>query len=244
MRNIKLTLEYDGTGYFGFQKQKGKRTIHAELERAMRCVFHQNLKIASASGRTDAGVHAKGHVVNFKVNSEIPIQNVHRALNRYLPENIAVLQTEDASLEFHARFQAKRKKYEYLVWNSRTRSPLKRSLSYFFPFQVQLSQIKRATVLLRGRKNFNAFCSGPARQHSVRTLYRASVHKEGHLIRFIFEGDGFLQHMVRNMVGALLMVGRGKISVANFHQIIQKKNRQHMGPTAPAVGLTLLKVKY
>ena len=244
MRNIKLILEYDGTDFSGFQKQPGKRTVQAEFEKALKRIFRKSLKISAASGRTDAGVHAKGQVVNFKVNSEIPISNIHRALNTYLPPDLSVEYIEEVPDNFSARFSAKSKIYEYVVWNRRRRSALRRRTHCHFPYGLDVSLIKKAAKFIVGRHDFRSFQSKADGRNSVRTIKQFSAIQLDNEIRFIAEGDGFLYNMVRNLVGTLLMVGTGRLSVKEFKKILLSKNRRHIGPTAPAHGLTLVSVKY
>jgi len=244
MRNIKLILECDGTDFSGFQSQPKKRTIQSELEKALKQIFRKSLKISAASGRTDAGVHAKGQVVNFKVDSKIPIANIHRALNTYLPPDLSVEFCENVPATFSARFSAKSKIYEYLVWNRSHRSALRRRTHYHFPYSADVSLIKKAAKLVVGRHNFRSFQAKADGRNSVRTIKRFNIIQTDYEIRFLVEGDGFLYNMVRNLVGTLLMVGTGKLSVKQFEEILKAKDRRHIGPTAPAHGLTLLSVKY
>lgn len=244
MRNIKLTLEYDGTHFSGFQAQPRKRTVQSELEKAFLKLFREKIKISSAAGRTDAGVHARAQVVNFKIASEIPIQNIERALNTYLPEDLAVRKAEEVSPEFHARFQAKSKTYEYLVWNSKTRSPLLAGHAYHFPYPLNMPLMKKTAKLIIGKHDFKSFESKSEGKNSVRTIFSFSIQKKRDKIRFLIAGDGFLYNMIRSLVGTLLFVGTGKIQLADFRKILRNKTRQHLGPTLPAHGLTLMKVEY
>ncbi len=244
MRNIKLTLEYDGARFFGFQRQPGKRTVQSELGKAFRQIFRTRIKIGSAAGRTDAGVHAKGQVVHFKVDSVIPLANIRRAFNTYLPEDLAVVKCEAVSLDFHARFWAKSKTYEYVVFNSRIRSPLIRHRSYHFPHPLNLSLMQRAAGLLIGRHDFRSFQAKAGGRNSIRTVRRLNISRKGSKVLFLIEGDGFLYNMVRAVVGTLLLVGTGRINLARFRKIIKSKNRSHVGPTLPPRGLTLLEVNY
>jgi len=240
----KLTIEYDGEYFFGFQRQTRKRTVQAELEKALKRLFRQKLKIASASGRTDAGVHAAKQVVGLKVDSRIPPHKMLLGLNTYLPEDIAVIQLEKAPAGFHARFWAKRKTYQYRVWNNRIRSPLRRRKTFHYPFDVNLALIQQAARYLLGRHDFKSFQSGESRAHTVRTLCALAIRRKGSEIIFTVTGDGFLQHMVRNLVGALLMVGRGRITPDELKKILRGRDRRHLGPTVPAHALTLVRVWY
>lgn len=244
MRNIKLVLEYDGTDFFGFQRQKNRRTVQSELEKALGRVLGRRIKISSASGRTDRGVHAESQVVNVKVDTLIPAGNLQRALNRYLPEDLAVISAEDVPLEFHARFQAKRKTYRYVVWNARERSPLFRRFTYHVPYSLCLAPMRRAAKCLLGRHDFRSFQTRGEGKTSARTVSRFAIQKEGPRIIFSVESNGFLYNMVRSMVGTLLQVGTGRMSVEEFKTIIRKRDRRHRGPTAPPQGLNLIRVTY
>ena len=245
IRNIKLTLEYDGSRFCGFQLQTGRPTIQAALETALSRLFDRPMKISAAAGRTDAGVHALGQVVNFKTASSIPVFKIQRGLNVYLPPEIAVKKAEEVPLSFHARFQAKWKIYEYRVLASKVRSPLLNGRAYQCPFPLDVSRIKRAAKRVLGRRNFKSFqASGSPIRDCVRHVRRAAVSQEGDILCFAFEADGFLYHMVRNLVGALLEVGKGKLSVENLGRILKSGNRRLAPATAPACGLTLVDVTY
>ncbi|MBI4372400.1 MAG: tRNA pseudouridine(38-40) synthase TruA [Candidatus Omnitrophica bacterium] len=244
MRNIKLTLEYDGTDFFGFQIQKNRRTVQEELETALKKLFHLKIKIAAA-GRTDSGVHAEGQVVNFKVDSKLELPKIQFGLNHYLPRDVAVCEIEKVPASFHAQYSAKRKIYEYRIFNSKSRSPLERFRSFYFPHPLRLNKMKRAARLLSGRHDFRAFeASGGRRKSAVRTLRKFEVKREGKIICLTIEGDGFLYKMVRNMAGTLLAVGSGKMKWPDFEQVLKSKNREFAGPTAPSEGLTLKRVIY
>ncbi len=244
MRNIKLILEYDGAKFSGFQKQPGRRTVQSELEKALKQIFKKSLKISAASGRTDAGVHAKGQVVNFKTNSEIPVYNIHRALNTYLPPDLSAEFVQEMPAGFSARFSAKTKVYQYLIWNRSSRSALKRLTHYHFPHPLDVTAMKKAAKLIVGKHDFRSFQAKADGRDSVRTIKQFSIIQHDYEIRFLVEGNGFLYNMVRNFVGTLIMVGTGKLSVKQFEEILKAKDRRHIGPTAPAHGLTLLTVKY
>ena len=243
MRNIKLTLEYEGSRFFGFQRQKDKPTIQSELEKALSQLFNHRMKISAAAGRTDSGVHAKAQVVNFKTDSRLPLEQIQKGLNALLPHEIAVKKIEKVPLDFHARYSARAKTYEYLVWNSQIRSPLLNGRVYPFRYPLDLAKMKRAAGILVGRRDFKAFqASGSSAKTSVRSLRRLAIEREGEMIRFIVEADGFLYHMVRNLVGTLLEIGRGKLSLKEFEKIL--KSSRCKSPTAPARGLTFTAVQY
>lgn len=242
-RNFKLTLEYDGSAFFGFQRQKNAPTIQGELEKALSRLFGKPTKISAAAGRTDSGVHASSQIVNFKTDSVLPLFKIQQALNAFLPPAIAVRKIEEIETGFHARFHARSKIYEYVVLNSRVRSPLLEGRVFRFPHPIRLSLMKQAAGKLVGKKDFGSFRSaGSNTGSSVRHIRRLSVQKKGELLKFTVEGDGFLYKMVRNMVGALLEVGRGTLSPDEFSRNF--KQGKAFGLSAPPQGLTLVAVKY
>ena len=244
MRNIKLTLEYDGAEFFGFQKQKGKRTVQSELEKAFKRLFRREIKIASASGRTDSGVHAKGQVVHLKVDSKIPLKKIQQALNTYLHDDLAVVRIAEMPPDFHARFWAKSKTYQYIVWNSRIRPVLEKKFTYHYPKQIRIPLMKEAAKCLIGKHDFRSFQAKADGRNSIRTIYHFDIRKRGYKVHFVIEANGFLYNMVRNIIGTLLRVGEGQISVKEFKEIVARRSRDHIGHTVPPQGLTLLQVKY
>ncbi len=243
MRNIKLTLEYDGSGFFGFQRQNGKPTIQSELEKALSRLLNCPMKISAAAGRTDSGVHALAQVINFKTDSVMPLGNIRKGLNALLPKEIAVKSAADVSADFHARYSARWKTYEYLVFNSKVRSPLLNGRVFQFPHPLDLKEMKKAAKMLVGRHNFKSFQSaGSSAKDPVRFIKRFSIFKRGKLIRLLIEADGFLYHMVRNLAGTLLQVGRGSLSLKEFSRLLCVPTRPIA--TVPARGLALLNVSY
>lgn len=244
MRNLKLTLEYEGTHFSGFQRQSRSRTIQGELEAALEKLFQKNIRV-TASGRTDAGVHAEGQVVNCRVNSQIPLSKIQRGLNHYLPQDLAVIGIGEVSPSFHAQYTAKWKLYEYRVLCAKSRSPLERRQSYYFPFPLDMARMKRAAGMLCGKHDFRLFeSSGGRRSGAVRTVRRFRVRRQGKIISFAVEANGFLYKMVRSMVGTLLEVGSGRLGLSDFKQILASKDRSLIGPTVPPQGLILKRVTY
>ena len=254
MRNIKLTLEYDGTKFFGFQVQKNRRTVQSELELALRKLFQsarggsalggKKIKVI-ASGRTDSGVHAEAQVVHFKTKSKIPLEKMVRGLNHYLPEDLAVTGIQTVPASFHAQRSAKWKTYEYRIFNSSVRSPLKRTRSFFVPYPLHVSKMKRAARLLQGKHDFRIFeASGSRRKSAVRTIREFDIKKMGNDIMITVEANGFLYNMVRSLVGTLIEIGRGRMTLSGLKAVLVSKNRSQIGPTAPAHGLTLKRVSY
>ncbi|MDD5085588.1 MAG: tRNA pseudouridine(38-40) synthase TruA [Candidatus Omnitrophica bacterium] len=243
-RNIKLVLEYDGTNYCGFQRQKNANSIQGSLERILSRLCNEKIRVIG-SGRTDSGVHAEGQVANFYTTSRIPCKQFLRALNGLLPEDISVHEATEAKPSFHARFGAKRKLYRYRVLVSPVPSALMRNFVYHVTIPLNLSLMRKGARLLQGRHDFRSFqAKADGVKTSVRTIWRFSITKKGNLIDFLIEADGFLYNMVRNIVGTLLLVGAGKLSLGALGEILTARDRRKAGPTAPPEGLTLLKVFY
>ncbi|MDP3920927.1 MAG: tRNA pseudouridine(38-40) synthase TruA [Candidatus Omnitrophota bacterium] len=248
MRNIKLTLEYDGASFYGFQKQPHHISIQESLEKALSKLLNRKTKIAAASGRTDTGVHAHGQVVNFKTQSLRELAEMQRALNGILPAEIAVTAVDEVAPDFHARYSAVSKIYEYSIWNEPVRSPLRKYRSYHVPQPLNLVAMRRAARLLVGRHDFRSFGNargkGSEPKSTVRTLKRLEIRRVGELVRLRFEADGFLYQMVRNLVGALVAVGRGKLNPGDIRALLRSKDRRKAPAGSPAEGLALVKVKY
>ena len=246
MRNLKLILEYDGSAFFGFQRQPDHPTVQEALESALSKLFQKKIKISAASGRTDTGVHAEGQVVNFKIKSKLALLQIQKALNGMLPKEIAVKKIEEVSQDFHARYSVRSKTYEYQIWNDSVRSPLHRHQTYFFSTPLNISRMRKAAKLIEGRHDFRSFCTngGVVRENTIRTIRRLKILKEDALIKIQIEADGFLYHMVRNIVGSLLEVGGKKMSLEDFKKILEARDRRQAGAMVPASGLTLTKVDY
>ncbi|MBP7088599.1 MAG: tRNA pseudouridine(38-40) synthase TruA [Candidatus Omnitrophica bacterium] len=245
--NIFLEIEYLGSHYFGFQIQekKGKReiTVQSVVEEALRKLFKQKIRIAYA-GRTDRGVHAKGQVINFKVDSSIPLKNIKVALNTLLPCDIRVKKVKKALLDFHSRFWAKSKIYEYVILNKSEPSVFWEHLSWQITEKLDLEKIKKISKKLVGKKDFFLFAKEAKKYlDCTREIKSISVKKKGSFIHIYIEADGFLRNMVRNIVSFLVKVGRGKISPKEVSLILAKK-KPYINKPAPAQGLYLLKVKY
>jgi tRNA pseudouridine38-40 synthase len=245
MQTYKLTLEYDGTDFGGFQSQKNARTVQDVLEEALEKIFKRKIKVIGAS-RTDSGVHAEAQTAHFKAEDRIPLRNLQLALNSNLPEDVVVTKIEKVPANFHARYSAKGKLYCYTVKLSSTPSPLERRRVYTFFYPADLSLIKKAARLLVGRHDFKSFQAKASEKEmsTVRQIKRLQIQRKGEYLIFDVEGNGFLYNMVRNIVGSLLEVGRGHMSLAEFKKAFQARDRRLMGPTAPAHGLTLKQVHY
>lgn len=252
MRNLCMKVSYDGTAYSGFQSQPNGRTIQDELERALSTITGETIRIISA-GRTDAGVHAKGQVVNFFTASTMPIQRWCLAVNTLLPRDIVALDIAEVPDHFHARHTDSRKTYVYTINNYRTVDVFQRHYQYHHPVPLDVSAMQQALAQLVGTHDFTSFCSHKStKQSHVRTIYDAKIEVEtlnyrtdpGQLLHIIVAGNGFLYHMVRIIAGTLLHVGEGKIDPAHIEQILHAKDRSLAGPTAAAHGLTLVDITY
>ena len=248
MRNIKLVLEYDGAPFSGFQKQPDRPSVQEALENALSRFFNRRMKIGAASGRTDAGAHATCQVVNFKIKSSRDLAQIQRGLNAFLPPAIGVKEISEVPEDFHARYSVQSKTYEYWIWNHPIRSPLLAGRVYHVPYRLNLVRMRLASKLLIGRRDFKSFCASGSkageRGNTFRTIERLEIKKEGALLKLKIQADGFLYHMVRNIVGTLNDVGRGRLKPSDVREIIEKKDRRYAGAIAPPQGLFLLQVKY
>jgi tRNA pseudouridine38-40 synthase len=242
LRNIKLTIEYDGTDFAGWQSQKDQRTVQGEIEKAIKKLTSEPVTLAG-SGRTDAGAHALGQVANFKTDSALPLQILRAALNALLPDDILIRETRQVQLEFHSRHSAKSKIYRYRIYLGET--SLQRNYVWQFRFPVSLSNLKKASKMLLGKKDFSSFCVAKSRKESnICKIKKATWKKSGQMLEFEIEADRFLHSMVRIIVGTLLEVGRGRLAMKDFGQILSAKDRRKAGRTAPACGLYLVEVRY
>jgi len=245
-RNIKLIIEYDGTNYHGWQSQigSGMPTIQDTLERALGALTHETIKTVS-SGRTDAGVHALGHVANFKTESSIPPEAWAPALNHWLPNDIRVLLSEEVPGEFHARFSAQGKLYRYKILNRQMPSALHRNGAWHVEKRLNLRNMRLAAACLVGEHDFTAFRSSACQAKTpVRTLKTLTIKKSGEFIEFWLEADAFLMHMARNIVGTLVEVGINRRPAEDVKRILLSGDRNKAGRSAPSCGLYLLKVFY
>ncbi len=245
MRNIKLTIQYDGTGYHGWQIQPNTPTIQGVLEEKIGVITGECVTLI-ASGRTDAGVHALGQVANFKTKSQISLRGLKRGLNSLLPNDIAVTRVEAVREDFHARFSAKSKVYEYRVSNSSVLAPMERDFSWHVPQSLDLEKMRVAARLLLGTHDFSSFRAAQSDNlNPVRTLMALEIRRNRQrIISFRVRADAFLKHMVRNIVGTLMEVGRGKIVPESVTEILEAKDRTRAGMTVPPNGLFLVEVEY
>ncbi len=244
MRNIKLTIEYHGKGFNGWQKQPNQLNIQGEIERAISLITGEKIELIG-SGRTDAGVHSLGQVANFKTNCEIPIEKFALAINSKLKKSIRIKMAEEVEERFHSRYFAHSKKYRYVINHSSTGTAIYRELEYQFPFALDIQKMQEAAKYFEGEHDFAGFkASGTSSKNSVRKIFKAEVFQKGERIFIELTGSGFLYNMVRIIAGTLLEVGMGKILPEEIPAIIASKDRKRAGKTLPAVGLYLVEVFY
>ena len=244
MRNIKLTIEYDGKDFNGWQKQPTKLNIQGTIEQAIKQITGEDIEL-NASGRTDAGVHALGQVANFKTNSKIPIEKFAIAINSKLKRSIVIKRAEEVDERFHSRLSCKRKTYRYIINNSQEGTAIYRNLETHIPQKLDVEKMQKAVKYFEGEHDFKAFkASGTSSKSSVRTIYKANVYQENEKIFIELTGNGFLYNMVRIIAGTLVDVGLGKIEPEEIHKIIQEGKRENAGKTLPPNGLYLVKVMY
>lgn len=242
--NIKITLEYDGTRYHGWQIQPNGETIQAVLERAVSIFLGASTKI-TASGRTDAGVHAYGQVANFQSEKILQPHRVRRALNALTPEDINIKEVEVVDDEFDARRNPRSRRYEYQILNRATASPFLINRAWHIHEQLNFEAMQCAVYCLRGEHDFSSFrAAGCDAAHPVRKVYRSDLSVRGELWIYSIEATAFLRHMVRNIVGTLVEVGRGLRTPQQFAGLLEARDRTQAGPTAPPHGLYLAEVKY
>ena len=268
MQNIRLTIEYEGTNYRGWQRQKPrcqisdirgqKRTVQGVLEEALSKITKERIRVIGA-GRTDAGVHSLGQVANFKTKSKMTPGEFRKALNSMLPKDIAIKNAQRVKERFHAQFDAKSKHYRYIIYQGSTPSPFLKDYALYTSYKLNLKAMREEAKYLVGKHDFSSFkLSGSSVRNPIRTLTKLTItsHKSyrspitnhrspnSRLISIDCVADGFLYGMVRSIVGTLIEVGRGKISPSEVKEILKARNRRLAGPTAPARGLYLIKVRY
>jgi tRNA pseudouridine38-40 synthase len=244
-KNIKMVLQYDGTRYHGWQRQKGAPTIQGILEDRIQRIIGESVTVI-ASGRTDAGVHALHQVCHFLTRSNLHPDSLRKGLNALIPPDIRVEKAEYARPGFHARYSVRSKTYEYRILNRPDPDLFLRLYTWHVPFRLDLIKMKECLSLLRGKHDFSSFkSSGSGNMNPVREMILAELQaSEQGLLRFVFEADGFLRHMVRNIVGTAVDVGKGRISVEDFEDIFRSRDRQKAGIKAPPLGLFLTMVRY
>jgi len=245
MTNYRMLVQYDGTRYNGWQKQGDTdNTIQNRIESILARMTGEPVDVHGA-GRTDAGVHAKGQVAQFRLETTKTPEEIRDYLNEYLPEDIGVLSVSVAAPRFHSRYNASEKTYLYRISKDKSCHVFDRKYVYEYKGKLDVDAMKVATLQLRGEHDFKSFCGNPRmRKSTVRTIFAIHITEDEKEIDLSFIGDGFLQYMVRILVGTLIEVGEGKRDPNSMDALIAARDRTMAGPTAPACGLTLMKVKY
>jgi tRNA pseudouridine38-40 synthase len=244
IQNFKITIQYDGTNYHGWQMQPNGRTVQGELTRALSILDHRPVTVYGA-GRTDAGVHAEGQVANFFVERDFEPRLLRDAINGNLDRDIRVQEVVAVSDAFNARYSATQKTYRYRIWTGEVVSPFVYRYVHHYRSGLDLEEMRRAAAALIGAHDFTAFtvASSDAEDH-VRTLFALDIGQDANEISIIASADGFLRYMVRTIVGTLIEVGRGKRTAASVAETLESLDRANAGPSAPANGLTLVRVNY
>ena len=242
-RRICCVVEYLGAAYAGFQRQPGKVTVQATLEKAIAGVTQEATRVIG-SGRTDAGAHALHQVVAFSTSSALPAQTLQRAINAHLPSDVAVIEAREVGEDFHPRFDARSRTYRYLIWNRETRSPFWNGRAAHVARPLDEGLMDLAAQELLGSHDFGSFVPTALPGSHERQMHAARCWREEHLVVVELRATGFMRQMVRSIVGTLLLVGHGKIDVAALREIVSSRNRHLAGTTAPACGLYLYDVQY
>jgi tRNA pseudouridine38-40 synthase len=243
MRNIMITIQYDGSDYYGWQKQNDKPGIQSIIEDSIYKITKENVDLIS-SGRTDRGVHAIGQVANFKTTAKIPVEKIPGAINSSLPEDISIIDAKEVDENFHSRYCSTKKRYRYVIYNNKYKNPIYRKYSYHVKHNLDFEKMKEESRYLMGKHDFIGFMStGSSIKTTVRNIYDIELKKEGDFIVLEIEGNGFLYNMVRIIAGTLIDIGRGRIT-ESLKDIIESKERSRAGHTAHANGLFLKKVYY
>jgi tRNA pseudouridine38-40 synthase len=245
MRNIKLVIEYDGGAYHGWQIQPGLRTIQGVIREKIAQITQTDVNLIGA-GRTDAGVHALGQVANFKTENTIVVEALQRGLNGLLAPDIVITAAEEVGEEFHARFSAHSKVYEYRILNQPYPSALSRHYAWFIQRELDIAAMRKCAATLIGSHDFSSFrASGDESRHSIREVFCLEIERRAeNLLTVTIKANAFLREMVRSIVGTLVDVGQGKTSPEEFLEIFQAHDRRRAGMTAPAHGLFLVAVIY
>lgn len=244
MANYKLTLNYDGSRYKGWQRQGNTdNTIQAKMETLLSRLLEQPVELA-ASGRTDAGVHARMQVCSFRAETDMPCNVMLTKLRQHAPEDVGIISVEEAAPRFHARLNCVRKSYVYQIWNSEEPNVFERKYMYAYPTELDLEAMREAAKQLIGEHDFSAFCTKRMKKSAVRRLESIEITKQGDIIKVMLTGNGFLYNMVRIIVGTLLEVGSGQRTVDSVGEALCSLDRQQAGFTAPPQGLFLWSVEY
>jgi len=245
MRTIKLIIQFDGTRYHGWQTQARDRTVQKTIQDALARILNRPVKLHGA-GRTDAGVHALGQAAHFATDSNMDLQRLKKGVNSILPEDIVVQRIEEADADFHARYSARSRLYQYFIWNCAERSPFYSAYAWQQPQHLDLAAMRAAARTLVGVHDFSAFQGADTKEvQPVREVKAVRLKKiKKHLIVFEIEANAFLKHMVRSIVGTLVAVGNGSMAAEDFESILKKRDRSAAGMTAPSRGLFLKEVRY
>ena len=244
MVNYRLLIEYDGTRYYGWQRQPNQVTVQGKLEGVLSLMCGREVEVIGA-GRTDAGVHARGMTANVNLETELGAEEIREYLNRYLPDDIAVLEVKEASPRFHARYNATGKTYCYTCFDGAVKPVFDRKYYTRLEEVPDVEKMREAAAVLKGEHDFRNFWVNPRMKKStVRLVDEIKIERDGGYLRCTFHGTGFLQNMVRIMVGTLLEVGCGRMTVEEVRRVLESKERCKAGPTAPAQGLCLMRVDY
>ncbi len=244
MKTIKLTIEYDGTNYVGWQRQLSGPTIQEKIETSLRAMTGENIKL-SGSGRTDSGVHALGQVASFKTQIRLSPAEIQKGLNSMLPKDIVIIAAEEADPGFHAQLSAESKTYIYKILNRPFPSAILRERAWFMPYPLNARFMNEAARMLLGEHDFRAFTQSESSVKStVRTVLHAGIETKRDILEFRIEADGFLKRMVRLIVGTLVQVGKEKITPEQFHEILESGEKTKFVHAAPARGLYLKEVRY
>lgn len=244
MFHYKLIVAYDGTNYQGFQRQKNGIGVQQVIEKALTKLFKEPVELVAA-GRTDAGVHARGQVVSFTTQKNIPAEKLPQALGHLLPKDVVILEGTSVDANFHARYGAVAKTYEYKIYLADQLDPCQRNYTWQLQEQLDVPAMEEATQYILGTHDFTTFRNaGSTKKTSVRTIESAIWQLQGNNLTFTITGNGFLYRMVRNLVGGLVKVGKGKITPVQFKELLEAKERKLLGMPAPASGLYLTYVKY
>ena len=247
MRRIRMTVSYDGTAFHGWQVQPGLPTIQHTLETVLAEIEGAPVAVAG-SGRTDAGVHALAQVAAFFLANPIPVENLKKAMNRLLPRDIRVLAVSEAAANFHPRYQATAKTYEYRIYRGEICPPFDRHYVHHYPYPLDEARMMELAPVLEGEHDFSAFAASDEKyrlgQSQVRRVFSSQAARQGELLIYRVRGSGFLKHMVRNIVGVLLEGGKGNLARADVEVRLQPGCGIPAGPTAPARGLFLINVEY
>jgi tRNA pseudouridine38-40 synthase len=244
MRNLKLTVEYKGTDYVGFQKQPDRKSIQGVLEETLSKILQEDIALIGA-GRTDAGVHAKGQCVNLLISSKMDCGRLKRSTNSLLPSDIVIKEMTEVDPSFHARRNARSREYKYLILNREYPSAFWNDFSFFLREPLDLAAIQEAAAVLEGEHDFSSFCVSESKpENGTRSMERVGISRERDLIHLDFEANAFLHNMVRIIVGTLIQVGSGTLSAERMQSILAAGDRKEAGPTVPPHGLFLMRVNY